>query len=216
MFFHPADPGTRIVREAAERDGQPRRHRTTVRPPPFRYTPVPKRMQRMWSPWRSQHIERLSDAAETWPQDDRSLFARLAAEDRDEENLIVWRGEAVFVIMNLYPYNNGHLLIVPYREVARYEALTHAEQVEIATTIERCIRWLETALRPEGFNIGLNIGTAGGAGVPDHLHVHVVPRWSGDTNFMPTTADLKVIPEALRATYEKLRAAQERADPASP
>lgn len=161
-------------------------------------------MQHMWSPWRSQHIERLTGPS---PPDTGSLFARLAAEDRDDDNFIVWRGETVFVLMNLYPYNNGHLMIVPYRVVADYEALTEAEQVEIARTIARCIRWLRHALRPEGFNVGLNLGPAGGAGIPDHLHVHVVPRWSGDTNFMPTLADVKVVPEAMADTYRKLREA---------
>ena len=119
-------------------------------------------MQRMWSPWRAQHIE---TAAETNRHTaGTSLFARLAAEDNDEDNLILWRGQDVFVLMNLYPYNNGHLLIVPYREVAQYEDLTPAEQIAIAMTIERCIRWLRHALRPDGFNVGMNLGTAGGAG----------------------------------------------------
>lgn len=162
-------------------------------------------MQQMWSPWRSQHIERV--AGEGPSSSDRSLFARLAAEGRDEENLILWRGETMFVIMNRYPYNNGHLMIVPFREVGAYDALTAAEQVEIARTIAACIGWLRHALRPEGFNVGMNLGAAAGAGIPDHLHVHVVPRWSGDTNFMPTIADVKVVPEAIEATYRKLRAA---------
>jgi ATP adenylyltransferase len=165
-------------------------------------------MERLWSPWRSQHIEsfKTEDAREAGGQ---SLFARLAAEDRDEENLILWRGERVFVIMNLYPYNNGHLMVVPFREVASYEALSPEEQVEIAHTIDRCLRWLRHALQPEGFNVGMNLGAAAGAGIPQHLHVHVVPRWQGDTNFMPVVGEAKVIPEALRDTYRKLRAAIE-------
>lgn len=163
------------------------------------------RMDRMWSPWRSQHIDRMS-MAPIRDDDERSLFARLAAEDRDEENLILWRGEHVFVIMNLYPYNNGHLMIIPFREVADYEELTIDEQVAIARATEHCIRWLRAALHPEGFNIGMNLGRAGGAGLPRHLHMHVVPRWSADTNFMATVGDTKVIPEALRKTYRKLRA----------
>lgn len=137
--------------------------------------------------------------------DGRSVFERLAADDRDEEHFILWRGESVFALLNLFPYNNGHLLIVPYRVVARYEALTAAEQVEIAHTIGRAIGWLNAALRPDGFNVGMNLGEAAGAGLPDHLHVHVVPRWRGDTNFMPTVADLKVVPEAMAETYRKLR-----------
>jgi ATP adenylyltransferase len=171
-------------------------------------------MERMWSPWRSQHIDRMSTAP-IRDDDEQSLFARLAAEDRDEENLILWRGEHVFVLMNLYPYNNGHLLIIPFREVADYEDLTTDEQLAIAQTTERCIRWLRAALHPEGFNVGMNLGRAAGAGLPRHLHVHVVPRWSADTNFMATVGDTKVIPEALRQTYAKLRAAVAEEPPSS-
>lgn len=140
------------------------------------------------------------------------MFTRLAAENDDERNLILWRGHHVFVIMNLYPYNNGHLMIVPFREVAEYEALTTEEQVELAQTIERCIRWLRKALSPEGFNVGINLGKAAGAGIPSHLHAHIVPRWSGDTNFMPAIGEVKVIPEAIYATYDKLRAAMKELD----
>ncbi len=165
-------------------------------------------MKQLWSPWRSQHIERVVEQPLSRPGEP-SLFVRLAAENRDEENLILWRGQHVFVIMNLYPYNNGHLMIVPYRQVADYEALTPEEQCEMAQTVARCIRWLKYALKPDGFNVGMNIGKVAGAGIPDHVHLHVVPRWEGDTNFMPTLAETKVIPEALRDTYRKLRAAIE-------
>ena len=160
-------------------------------------------MNHMWSPWRSQHISERQPENENNPHE--SVFSRLVREDKDEDNLILWRGASVFVIMNLYPYNNGHLMIVPYREIANYEDLTAAEQVEVAHTIDSCIRWLKRALQPEGFNVGMNLGKAGGAGIPRHLHVHVVPRWSGDTNFMASIADTKVIPEALMDTYTKIR-----------
>ncbi len=165
-------------------------------------------MQQMWSPWRAQHVKRASTDA--LDDEDRSLFARLADEDNDEENLILWRGNDVFVILNRYPYNNGHLMIVPYREVAAYEDLTPDEQVEIAFTLARCLRWIRSALNPDGFNVGMNLGAAAGAGLPRHLHLHIVPRWSGDTNFMPTIGETKVIPEALSDTYRKLRAAMEQ------
>ncbi len=165
-------------------------------------------MQRIWSPWRSQHLDSLrvpeEDGAST-----SSLFSRLAASDRDEENLIVYRGSHVFVVMNLYPYNNGHLLIVPYREVQNYTELTHDERTELSDVLARCISWLTEALGPEGFNVGMNVGKAAGAGIPEHLHMHVVPRWNGDTNFMPTVADVKVVPEAMRDTYRKLKQAVE-------
>lgn len=165
-------------------------------------------MERMWSPWRSKHVKRAT-AAHTRADDAPSIFSQMADDDADEENLILWRGEEVFVVMNRYPYNNGHLLIVPYREVARYEALTEAEQTALARTTERCVRWLREALAAEGFNVGMNLGKAAGAGIPEHLHMHVVPRWTGDTNFMPTTAETKVLPEGLPETYRKLRAAVE-------
>jgi len=136
---------------------------------------------------------------------DGSVFSRLEAEHRDTENLILWRGERVFVIMNRYPYNNGHLLILPYRVVSRYEDLSPEEQTEIARTIDRCILWLKTSLHPDGFNVGMNLGMAGGAGIPQHLHMHVVPRWQSDTNFMPSIGEVKVIPEAIVDTYRKIR-----------
>jgi len=161
-------------------------------------------MKRIWSPWRSQHLRHWKSSLEKGNRHE-SVFTTLAREDNDEKNLIVWRGNTVFVIMNLYPYNNGHLMIVPHRQVTEYEELTPEEQIEIAHTIDHCIRWLKRALEPEGFNIGMNLGTAGGAGIPDHLHVHVVPRWSADTNFMTTAGELKVIPEALIDTYNRLR-----------
>ena len=158
----------------------------------------------MWSPWRSEHIERVTEPS-TQPSDDPSIFSRLVQEDQDEQNLILWRGQHVFVIMNRYPYNNGHMMIVPFREVVTFDALTTAEQEETARVIGRCLGWLRRALCPEGFNVGMNIGQAGGAGIPGHLHVHVVPRWQADTNFMPVVGSVKVIPEALNATYAKLR-----------
>lgn len=161
-------------------------------------------MDQLWSPWRSLHIERMT-SREAREEGEKSVFLQLAEQDRDEESLILWRGEGVFVIMNRYPYNNGHLLIVPFRQIASYEELTSLEQAEIAAAIGRCIGWLRRGLGPDGFNVGMNLGSAGGAGIPEHLHVHVVPRWSGDTNFMSSVADLKVIPEALEQTYRKLK-----------
>lgn len=161
----------------------------------------------MWSPWRSEYVSKATDRS---PSDDTSVFTELLHEENDKENLILWRGEHVFVIMNLYPYNNGHLLIVPYREVTEYHALSTTEQEAIAATIDRCLEWLRSALSPEGFNVGLNLGVAAGAGIPEHLHVHVVPRWDGDTNFMSTTAETRVLPEDLSTTYQKLRDTIER------
>jgi ATP adenylyltransferase len=160
----------------------------------------------MWSPWRSRHIR----SADRRTNEERaSLFLRIAEADADEENFVLWRGDTAFVVMNLFPYNNGHLLIVPFRKVEDYDALTSEEQIELAVLTDRCIRWLRQAVEPDGFNVGMNLGRAAGAGVPEHLHVHVVPRWGGDTNFMPTLADTKVVPESMEETYRKLRAAVE-------
>lgn len=163
-------------------------------------------MERMWSPWRSRHIESTSRQSD---EERAALFLRIAESEDDEANFVVYRGDTAFVVMNLYPYNNGHLLIVPFRRVDAYEALTPDEQIEIARLTEKCILWLRHAVQPHGFNVGMNIGRASGAGVPDHLHVHVVPRWNADTNFMATTGDVKVIPEAMEDTYQKLMEAVE-------
>ena len=161
-------------------------------------------MDRMWSPWRSAYV---SEANDREPANDESIFTALLREERDEENLILWRGEHVFVIMNRHPYNSGHLLILPYREVTQYDALDAPEQQALTAALDRCMGWLREAVSPDGFNVGMNLGRAAGAGIPDHLHAHVVPRWDGDTNFMATTANTKVLPEDLQTTYGKLRAA---------
>lgn len=137
---------------------------------------------------------------------EESIFSVIAGSDNDRSNLVLWRGDTVFVVMNLYPYNNGHVLIVPYRQVERYTDLTDEERVEIAGTIDRVVSWIDRALSPEGYNVGINEGAASGAGIPEHIHVHVVPRWSGDTNFMPTTADVRVIPELIEESYERILA----------
>ena len=163
-------------------------------------------MDRLWSPWRAGHVEAFEGDAKEGGQ---TLFARLAAEHRDEENGILWRGQHVFALLNRYPYTNGHLLLVPYREVADYDALTADEQGELFRALHLAIGWLRRSHRPDGFNVGMNLGSAAGAGLPDHLHLHVVPRWSGDTNFMPVIGEAKVIPESLADTYAKLRRALE-------
>ena len=160
----------------------------------------------MWSPWRSEHMERFIDRHR--PAGDLTgLFELIGQSDTDEEHLVVWRGKTTFVLMNLFPYNNGHLLIAPYRKVALYVDLTEEERHELADVVALCQKWLNETLGPEGFNVGMNIGKASGAGIPGHLHMHVVPRWSGDTNFMPTVADVKVVPQSIQDTYARLRAA---------
>lgn len=161
-------------------------------------------MKQMWSPWRSEHVGSWQERSGSEGTDE--LFERIAREtDRDDENFVLHRGEHAYVVMNLYPYNNGHLMIVPLRRVESWEELTTEERHELSDMLSDCIRWLRAALNPEGFNVGMNIGVGSGAGIPRHLHLHVVPRWSGDTNFMPVTAGTKVIPEGVRTTYGRIR-----------
>jgi ATP adenylyltransferase len=125
----------------------------------------------------------------------------------DTEPLIVYRGHAAFVILNKFPYNNGHLMVVPHRHVGWLSALDHAELEEIMSLTQASERALRDVYRPHGFNMGLNLGKPAGAGVLDHLHMHVVPRWSGDTNFVSVIGETRVLPEELPATAAKLRAA---------
>jgi len=154
-------------------------------------------MERLWAPWRLEYI--VADKVEG------CVFCVSCRRDDDRENRILCRGENAFVIMNAFPYSNGHLLIAPYRHIADITELADDESLEIMRLVQMSIRALGEAFRPDGLNIGVNQGTAAGAGIADHVHVHVVPRWNGDTNFMPVFADVKVIPEALEATYDKLK-----------
>src|SRR5690625_3736909 len=136
-------------------------------------------MATLWSTWRWAHSDDLS-------KDERldvglTLFGRLLAEDQDEKNFILWRGDHVFVIMHLYPYNNGHLMVVPYRRVSEYDELREDELLELSLTTQASIRWLRRALNPEGFNVGMNLGAEAGAGVPDHVHMTIVLRLNGGT-----------------------------------
>jgi ATP adenylyltransferase len=132
------------------------------------------------------------------------IFCDLPAQDDDEANLILARGRLCFVIMNKFPYNSGHLMVAPFRHAGGYEELTREEHAEMAEWTARCLGALRATMGPHGFNIGVNQGTAAGAGILDHVHGHVVPRWGGDTNFMTTVGDVKVLPEALEVTYAKL------------
>lgn len=158
-------------------------------------------MKQMWTPWRLEYI--LSDK-----QAGCVFCAMLEAHD-DRESLILYRGEHAFLVLNKYPYNNGHLMVVPYRHVDTPEGLTPAEQADLMGLLALSIRALRRSLNAEGFNIGMNIGQVAGAGVKDHVHIHVVPRWTGDTNFMPLFAEVRVIPQALGDTYEQVKAALE-------
>lgn len=155
-------------------------------------------MKQLWAPWRMDYIRDNSEGTRECILciDDRS--------GEDRQRLILHRGEHAFVIMNRYPYSNGHLMIAPYRHVATPDGLTDGEALEVHRLLVRCRRVLQERLAPQGFNVGMNLGQAAGAGVADHLHLHIVPRWSGDTNFMAVFGDVRVIPEHLEATYEDL------------
>jgi len=137
-------------------------------------------------------------------QDEGCVFCVKLAEDRDAENYVVWRGMYCALVLNLYPYNNGHLMIIPYTHVPSLEDLPVEVQTEMMTTVSKSLRLLRKAMQPQGFNVGVNIGRAAGAGIESHVHIHVVPRWEGDTNFMPVLAETRVIPEWLEDTYANL------------
>ncbi|PKO22329.1 MAG: HIT family hydrolase [Chloroflexi bacterium HGW-Chloroflexi-1] len=156
-------------------------------------------MKHMWTPWRMAYI--LSD------KEDDCVFCDMLEAADDRESLVLHRGERAFLVLNKYPYNNGHLMAVPYRHVDTLEALTAAELADVMALVTLGMRALRAAMQPEGFNIGVNIGKVAGAGVEDHVHVHIVPRWTGDTNFMPVFGEVRVIPQALCETYDLLKTA---------
>ena len=156
-------------------------------------------MDRLWAPWRLEYVQD-ADAAEG------CVFCTAAAGD-DEEQLVVRRGERAFVLLNKFPYASGHLLVAPYRHGANFGDLDEREAAEVHRLAARGIDALDAVYGPEGFNLGWNVGRIAGAGIVDHGHLHVVPRWGGDTNFMPVLADVKAIPEHLLETRRKLAAA---------
>ncbi len=162
-------------------------------------------MQHLWSPWRSKYVGTFRK--ESKRKGAASLFTAAWKSGNDARNLIVWRGSSCFVIMNRYPYNSGHLMIVPYRQVGDFRDLTLVELAEMMQAAQRAVGVLEAVMGPQGYNIGANLGRAAGAGVEEHVHFHVVPRWSGDTNFMPVLGDTKVVSEDMRKTFRKMRKA---------
>lgn len=164
-------------------------------------------LERLWAGWRAayvgDHSAGVADAVQT---EGGSVFTRLlASEAPDEETGIVWRGERVFAILNRFPYGTGHLLVMPYREVASLDELDDAEFAEVWVAVRSAVTAIQAAYGPDGVNVGANLGEAAGAGVPGHLHLHVLPRWSADTNFMTTVAETRVLPEPLPVTWSKLR-----------
>lgn len=162
------------------------------------------RLDRLWAPWRLEYIK------SAVKEPDGCFLCEAVEAGNDRERLLLHRDELVFIIMNLYPYNNGHLLIAPYRHVGGLDDLSTDELNAISEVTRNAVRWLDMAFKPHGYNIGLNLGRAAGAGLPAHLHWHVVPRWDGDSNFMPVLGCVKVISDGLASTYDQLRKAIEQ------
>ena len=154
-------------------------------------------MEHIWAPWRVEYI-RMEKPPEC-------ILCEKPQEGDDEANYILYRGQKNFVILNSWPYNPGHLMVAPYRHVASLEYLDNEELGEHFDIVRRSTSMLRKLLNPNGFNIGINLGKTAGAGIEDHFHTHIVPRWEGDTNFMTVAYDTRVVPEALAATYQKLK-----------
>lgn len=154
------------------------------------------RSEILWAPWRMEYI--------LGEKESGCIFCTRLQQKNDQENLILLRGESNFVIMNKFPYNNGHLMVVPNRHTSEFDSLNESEKLELMNLVSKSITVLKKAVSPDGFNVGLNIGKVAGAGIDDHLHFHIVPRWAADTNFMPVVGQTKVISEDLQETWGKL------------
>lgn len=162
-------------------------------------------MDRIWAPWRKQYVSK--DKGGT------CIFCEKPKERDDKKNYIISRRKFSFSVLNIFPYNNGHMMVAPYRHIKDLNGLSHEETMELMDLLKESCRLLDEALAPTGYNIGINMGKAAGAGYPEHIHIHIVPRWAGDTNFMPATSGTKVIPESLDALYERLiKYAEEKKD----
>ena len=158
---------------------------------------------RLWAPWRARFLSQ--------PKRRRCIFCVATRSKRDRRHYVVDRGKRVFALLNLYPYNNGHLMIAPYRHVGTLERLSVEEWADMLTLSRRLMQRLKRRLHPHGFNVGLNLGRTAGAGIPGHLHLHVVPRWNGDTNFLPVLGQTKVISQSLDELYRLLTGGRRRA-----
>jgi ATP adenylyltransferase len=157
-------------------------------------------MDRLWSPWRYTYIQSAGP-------ENACIFCAKIAEDKDRENYVVYRAERNFVLLNLYPYTNGHLMIAPYEHVATLEEAHPETLAEMMRLLRECETHLRTIYHPKGLNLGMNIGESAGAGVAGHIHMHMLPRWPGDANFMTVIGETRVMPETLETTYDRLRAA---------
>lgn len=159
-------------------------------------------MEALHAPWRIQYILGPKE-----PTGDGSVFSRIARSSDDEANLVIAREKSCYALLNSFPYTGGHLMVVPYKEVPDFDGLSDEEMLDMMKLLKRCQAAVRKVMRPDGFNIGVNLGRVAGAGIVEHLHIHLVPRWNGDTNFMPVTAQTTVLPEALREVAAKLRSA---------
>ena len=157
-------------------------------------------MDYLWSPWRMQYIEHHGN-------EEGCVFCLVQQQEDGPENLVVFRGQRAFVMLNRYPYTTGHLMVIPNRHEADLTALEAVVREEIMELTSQAIRVLREVYHPQAFNVGMNLGAAAGAGIAAHLHMHIVPRWTGDTNFMSTIAQTRVLPEALEDTYRRVRKA---------
>ena len=156
-------------------------------------------MEALHAPWRIEYILNPKTL-----QGDASIFTTIGQSNDDEANYVIARTQHGYAVLNTHPYNGGHVLIVPYKQVPDFDDLTDEENIDLIKLMQRVKRALKESMNPDGFNIGLNLGRAGGAGLVDHLHIHVVPRWRGDTNFMPVVGQTKVLPESLDQTHRRL------------
>ena len=162
----------------------------------------------LWTPWRMEFILSEKPAG--------CVLCAKAAESNLAENLVLYRGRTCYLMLNLYPYNPGHLMVVPYAHVSQLAELDAPTQLELMAVTARSITVLQAVMDPAGFNLGMNLGQVAGAGIADHLHQHIVPRWSGDTNFMPILGETRALPEDLGTTYQKIRRQIEREEAANP
>ncbi len=160
-------------------------------------------MKKLFSPWRSEYIKTFSDKGKSRG----CLFCAIAKETCDDKNFIIWRGKFCFAVLNKFPYNSGHLMIVPYKHTSRFMKISEEEHREIMLVTGKCIAALENISNPQGFNFGANLGRAAGAGIEKHIHFHLVPRWNGDTNFMPILNDVKLVSEYMTDNWQKLKKA---------
>lgn len=160
-------------------------------------------MEHLWAPWRNAYLKNQQELCK--PHEGKTLFQALSQANKDEENHVIFRSETCFVVLNRYPYNLGHLLVAPYRAVANIEDLNDEESSDFWETTRQMTALVRAALKPHGVNVGINIGLAAGAGVPDHVHAHIVPRWEYDTNFMTTTGSTRVHPNDLSSVYAMFR-----------